>query len=187
MDPGGSKKTIECVYQLFKKISCGADGSVSGINGSIRPSCLAHVLDALIVDGRELIDFGAGDGRVLVASLAKGASRAHGYELPANGAHQFVLNAVLEKIRERGRVHWISKDINNLSELPGGASCAFSFWVGIPLVTQENILRLCATSHSIKSLGVFRDSKWRNPDDGELLKISLLLFGSGHLTLLCVQ
>ena len=113
MDPGGSKKTIECVYQLFKKISCGADGSVSGINGSIRPSCLAHVLDALIVNGSELIDYGAGDGRVLVASLAKGASRAHGYELPANGAHQFVLNAVLEKIREHawGRVHWISKNV----------------------------------------------------------------------------
>ena len=103
MDPGGSKKTIECVYQLFKKISCGADGSVSGINGPICPSCLAHVLDELIVDGHQLIDFGASDGSVLVASLAKGASRAHGYELPANGAHQFVLNAVLEKIRERGR------------------------------------------------------------------------------------
>ena len=56
------------------------------------------MLDALIVHGRELIDFGAGDGRVLVASLARGASRAHGYELPANGAHRFVLNTVVEKI-----------------------------------------------------------------------------------------
>ena len=59
---------------------------------------LAQVLDELIVHCRELIDFGAGDGKVMVASLAKGASRAHGYELLANGEHQFVLNTVLEKI-----------------------------------------------------------------------------------------
>ena len=65
-------------------------------------SCLAHVLDALFVDspGRKRIDFGAGDGSVLVASLTKGACRAHGYELPANGAHQFVLNTVLKKSRD---------------------------------------------------------------------------------------
>ena len=60
MDPVCSKNSIECirVYRLFKKISCGADGSVFGINGSIRPSYFAHVLDALIVFGRELVDFG---------------------------------------------------------------------------------------------------------------------------------
>ena len=63
MDPGGSKETIEFVYRLFKKISSGADGSISGINGSIRPSYLAHVLDALIVDGRGLINV---DGRELI-------------------------------------------------------------------------------------------------------------------------
>ena len=62
MDPGGRKKTIECIYQPFKKISCGADGFVSGITCSNRPSCLAIVLDELIVHGSELIEFGAGDG-----------------------------------------------------------------------------------------------------------------------------
>ena len=66
--------------------------------GSIRPLHLDHVLDALNVNGRELIDFGVVDGRVLVASFAQGAGIAHGYELPANVAHQFVLNTVLEKI-----------------------------------------------------------------------------------------
>jgi hypothetical protein len=63
---------------------------------------------------------------------------------------------------------WISKDIDELSELPeGSASCAFSFWVGIPLDTQEKILHLCAASFSIRSVCVFRDSKWREPEDGE--------------------
>ena len=84
MDPGRSEKSIECIYQLFKKISSGADSSVFGITGSIRPSHLATVLDALNVNGRELILFGAGDGRVLVASFAQGAGMEHGYKLPAN-------------------------------------------------------------------------------------------------------
>jgi len=67
------------------------------------------------------------------------------------------------------RVHWISKDINELAELPDGtASSAFSFWVGIPLTTQEKILSLCAASLSIRSVCVFRDSKWRAPEDGEV-------------------
>ena len=33
----------------------------------------------------------------MVASLAKGAHREHGYDLPANREHQFVLNTVLKK------------------------------------------------------------------------------------------
>ena len=55
-----------------------------GVNGSIGLSCLDKVLVALQVNGREFIDFGAGDGRVLVASLLIGATSAYGYELPAN-------------------------------------------------------------------------------------------------------
>ena len=166
----GADQTIGGIYRLFRKCSGGADGGVSGLNGSIRPSCLDKVLSALQVNGRVFIDFGAGDGRALVASLLKGAAGAHGYEMPANEAHRFVLDAVLSKCPEDmiTRVHWISKDIDELSELPeGSASCAFSFWVGIPLDTQEKILHLCAASFSIRSVCVFRDSKWREPEDGE--------------------
>ena len=166
----GRDQTIGGIYRLFRKCSGGADGGVSGLNGSIRPSCLDKVLSALQVNGRVFIDFGAGDGRALVASLMKGAAGAHGYEMPANEAHRFVLDAVLSKCPEDmiTRVHWISKDIDELSELPeGSASCAFSFWVGIPLDTQEKILHLCAASFSIRSVCVFRDSKWREPEDGE--------------------
>ena len=160
----GPDQTIGGIYRLFRKCSGGADGGVLGVNGSIRPSCLDKVLCALLVNGRVFIDFGAGDGRAQVASLLKGAISAYGYELPANKAHQFVLNAVLSKCPEDviTRVHWISKDIDELAELPDGtASCAFSFWVGIPLATQEKILSLCASSLSIRSVCVFRDSKWR--------------------------
>ena len=160
----GPDQTIGVIYRLFRKCSGGADGGVLGVNGSIRPSCLDKVLCALQVNGRVFIDFGAGDGRAQVASLLKGAISAYGYELPANKAHRFVLNAVLSKCSEDviTRVHWISKDIDELAELPDGtASCAFSFWVGIPLATQEKILSLCASSLSIRSVCVFRDSKWR--------------------------
>ena len=136
---------------------------------------MAQVLDSLELDGCEFIDFGAGEGKVLLASIAKGAIRAHGYELPENFAHTFVLNAVLEKLEGDmwSRVHWIPKDINDVSELPCSVSCAYSFWVGIPLLTQQNILYLVAASLSIRSFAVFRDSKWRSPDTtGKLLACS---------------
>ena len=163
--------SIERIYRLFKKISGGADGSICGVNGSIRPQCLARIFGALEIYGRELIDFGAGEGRVLAASLEKGAVRAYGYELPSNEAHRFVFTSVLSMVggNALSRAQWISKDINDLSELPVTASCAFSFWVGIPLATQEKILNLCAGSLSITSLAVFRDSKWRHPEDGKPL------------------
>jgi len=96
----GPDQTIGGIYRLFRKCSGGADGGVLGVNGSIRPSCLDKVLCALQVNGRVFIDFGAGDGRAQVASLLKGAISAYGYELPANKAHQFVLNAVLSKCPE---------------------------------------------------------------------------------------
>ena len=108
-----------------------------------------------------------------LSSQAHGAS-SYGYELPANKAHRYVLSAAMSNYPEDviRRVHWIqwiSKDINELAELPDGtASCAFSFWVGIPLATQEKILSLCAASLSIWSVCVFRDSKWRAPEDGEV-------------------
>ena len=72
------------------------------------------VLGALEIYGHELIDFGAGEGRVLLASLAKGAVRAVGYELPSNQAHQFVFASVLSKVcgDAQSRAQWISKDIS---------------------------------------------------------------------------
>jgi len=173
ISPVDRHQSIGRIYRLFKKISGGADGSVAGVNGSIRPSCLANIFSSLGVDGCEFLDFGAGDGRVLIASISKGATKAYGYELPENGSHRLVLNAVLKYTEHDAisRLQWISQDINHLFELPGSASCAFSFWVGIPLATQEKILHLCAASPMINSLAVFKDMKWRQPDDGLNLEI----------------
>ena len=70
------------IYRRMNKFSGGADGGVSGFNGSIRLNPLAKILRALFVNGNELVDFGAGSGRVLFSDVAVGASRAYGYELP---------------------------------------------------------------------------------------------------------
>jgi hypothetical protein len=64
------------------------------------------------------------------------------------------------------RVDWIGKDILDLNELNGSPSCAFSFWVGLPLPVQEHILWLCTETRSIRSIAVFKDRKWGHPDQG---------------------
>jgi hypothetical protein len=67
------------------------------------------------------------------------------------------------------RVEWIGKDILELKELNGSPSCAFSFWVGFPLPVQEHILQLCSQTASVRTIAVFKDSKWRHADQGMLL------------------
>ena len=75
------------IFRKYKRITGGADGSVTGLNGSIRPLDLVRILGALEIQGREFIDFGAGDGRVLVSAIVGSATKATGYELPDNRAH----------------------------------------------------------------------------------------------------
>ena len=169
------------IFREYKRITGGADGSVTGLNGSIRPLDLVRILGALEIQGREFIDFGAGDGRVLVSAIVGSATKATGYELPENRAHGTILSAVLRSI-ERGAdsgveplknmVHWVGRDIERLLSIPSCPSlksCAYSFWVGMPLETQEHILLLCASSQSISALAVFQDRKWRHPDEGDLI------------------
>ena len=167
------------IYRRFKTCAGGADGGVVGLNGSIRATCLFHLLRALDICGREVLDFGAGDGRVLLAAMAVGASKASGYELPENKAHRFVFDAVRKTLADSetdaspsasrvawSRADWLARDINVLRELPGRPSSVFTFWVGMPLPTQEHILALCARSPSIDAIAVFRDNKWRKPEEG---------------------
>ena len=132
---------INKIYHLFKHCGNGADGGVSGLNGSISPASLNRVLDMLCPKHREIIDFGAGDGRVLVSAAFAGATQATGYELPDNKAHRFLLNAVLEALESescipadqpeascvslRSCVKWIAKDIDTVEMLPGRPSCAY--------------------------------------------------------------
>ena len=83
------------IFRKYKRITGGADGSVTGLNGSIRPLDLVRILGALEIQGREfqVIDFGAGDGRVLVSAIVQpiivgSATKATGYELPDNRKHR---------------------------------------------------------------------------------------------------
>jgi hypothetical protein len=169
------------IFRIYKKITGGADGSVAGLNGSIRPLDLVRILGALEIQGRKFIDFGAGDGRVLVSAILGSATKASGYELPENKAHRTILQAVLRYIEKEtdsgveffeAAVHWIGRDIDRLQSIPScpsSQSCIYSFWVGMPLPTQKKILLLCASSQNVSALAVFRDRKWRDPDQGELL------------------
>ena len=63
-------RVVGRIFRIYKKITGGADGSVAGLNGSIRPLDLVRILGALEIQGREFIDFGAGDGRVLLSATS---------------------------------------------------------------------------------------------------------------------
>ena len=158
-------------YRRFQKISDGADGGVAGFNGSNLPTCLAQVLRALSVKRNELVDFGAESGRVILSAVAEGASRSYGYELPENKGMRYIFDAMLiaPATLTQDRVEWIGKDILDLKELNGSPSCAFSFWVGFPLPVQEHILQRCSETASVRTIAVFKDSKWRHADQGMIL------------------
>jgi predicted RNA methylase len=71
------------------------------------------VLRALSVKGNELVDFGAGSGRVILSAVAEGASRSYGYELPENKGMRYIFDAMLiaPATLTQDRVEWIGKDI----------------------------------------------------------------------------
>jgi hypothetical protein len=67
-------RVVGRIFRIYEKITGGADGSVAGLNGSIRP--LVRILRALEIQAREFIDFGAGDGRVLLPAILGSATKA---------------------------------------------------------------------------------------------------------------
>ena len=112
------------IFRIYEKITGGADASVAGLNSSIRPLDLVRILGALEIQGREFIDFGAGDGRVLLSAILGSATKASGYELPENKAHRTILLAVLRSIEKetdsgveffQAAVHWIGRDYAAIS------------------------------------------------------------------------
>ncbi len=52
----------------------------------------------LLFQARNVVDLGAGEGRVLASTKKFGAKSVVGYELPANSAHKSVCDAVLRRI-----------------------------------------------------------------------------------------
>jgi hypothetical protein len=57
--------------------------------------------------------------------------------------------------------------IRQMRQIPNLTNCVYSFWVGMPLWTQNHILELCAGCPTVDTLAVFKDQKWRTPDEGE--------------------
>ena len=165
-DPDAQR--IQRVYNVYKKLTGGADGGVMGVNGSLTSGKLTMVLKMAGVKGKHFIDMGAGDGRVILAAKLLGAIISEGYELPGNRAHQGVFEAVEMECEETGicppgaPTVFNLRDIDTLETLEGvtAPTCVFSFWVGFHPETQKKILRLCAENENVVSIAVFRDRKW---------------------------
>jgi hypothetical protein len=92
---------INLVYRTSQKISNGAHGNTAGIHGSLSPSSLGSILTAVDVFGQKGVDLGAGNGIVLAAALAVGASSFHGFELPENKANKFFFDATMSMIARK--------------------------------------------------------------------------------------
>ena len=105
--------TCKKVFGEFRTASGGgADSAVRGVNGSANPASTIAILQQLGVD---VFDFGAGDGKFLVAAAASGR-KATGVELPENTGHKILFEAAVKRInRKYGvqlRVQWIGMDID---------------------------------------------------------------------------
>ena len=109
---------IKKVCSLFKKISDGAHGNTSGFHGSLTPHSMWKVFQAMDVFGRSFADLGAGNGILLSAALANGASKAHGFELPENKANRYIFEAATARMTKvfssRARAHLEFKNIEKV-------------------------------------------------------------------------
>lgn len=188
------ERAIRRVYSHYRKLSDGCDGKAVGFGGSLSPKSLAAILNLMKIVGRRVLDFGAGDGRVLAAALALGAQSAAGYELPGNIAQKFVFDAVILRmiitsppksvdcqwnaidIDEVGEFCFLSLSqltqmecILQMSEISNDFECVFSFWVGMTFATQLRILQISSACPTISTIAVFRDRKWPSPVEGTAL------------------
>ena len=71
-----------------------------------------------------VVDFGAGDGRMLLAAIAAGASKAIGYELPGNASRKYLFDAVQKRLKEEfpegfpwDNAEWIGRSIDEVISL----------------------------------------------------------------------
>jgi hypothetical protein len=60
---------------------------------------------------------------------------------------------------------------------PHGFTSVYSFWVGMEYIDQIEILRLCSTCDSIDGVAVFRDRKWKSPQEGVFSYLVFFWFG----------
>jgi hypothetical protein len=86
--PSNTNVTLMEIKRIFLTLSTVTMGccysGVKGVSGSIRPTSLLNVLNALSTNGGHLVDFGCGFGRVLLSALAYGFHGATGWEFVEN-------------------------------------------------------------------------------------------------------
>ena len=88
---------LQRVGIVFHHASGGVSGSSgeSGVSGSIAPKGMLDIFDATDLQGRGIVDMGAGDGRVLMAAAMYGASNGWGCEFGANSGNFAIYDAAL--------------------------------------------------------------------------------------------
>jgi hypothetical protein len=81
---------------------CHCHCGVIGFNGSVNPSSTSAILRKLDANDRNIVDFGAGDGKFLISAAAAGAEQVIGVEYAENIGHKLLFDAVVRRI---GRNH----------------------------------------------------------------------------------
>ena len=117
------REAIRRVYANFSRASGGCDGATGfGFNGCLNVTSLFLLFQAIGLRGKNIVDLGAGEGRVLASAMKFGAKSVVGYELPANSAHEFVYDSVLRRIFAGidfnlmvSVAQWLAKDIDQVS------------------------------------------------------------------------
>ena len=112
--------TGRTLFHEFKAASGGgADSAPDGINGSANPFSTARICQELgASDGKPGVDFGAADGKFLLAAAVNGSGHVIGFELPENKVHKMLFDAVVKRIRRKYEVNldveWIGQDIEEV-------------------------------------------------------------------------
>ena len=104
--------------RVFESVTGGADGNVIGLNGSVNARSATNILNELEADGKIVFDFGAGEGRFLIAAICSGARNAIGVEFPENTGYKLVLDAVVYRIALTHNIVlepcWIGQNIDEV-------------------------------------------------------------------------
>ncbi len=118
------RQPVDLIHSVFKTASAGgAEGGTEGVIGSIRACSYKSIHELLGIRGNMLVDLGAGDGRMTLAGIAYGASRAVGYELPGNISRKLVFDAAKIILKNRFPVlpwyntEWIGENIDKVIAL----------------------------------------------------------------------
>mmetsp|Transcript_52492 Transcript_52492/g.109535 ORF Transcript_52492/g.109535 Transcript_52492/m.109535 type:complete len:138 (-) Transcript_52492:791-1204(-) len=112
--------TCKRLFYEFKAASGGgADIAPDGVNGSANPSSSTIICQELgASDGEPGVDFGAADGKFLLAAASNGSGHVTGFELPENKVHKMLFDAVVKRISRKYDLHldveWIGQDIDEV-------------------------------------------------------------------------